>query len=34
MNEPTNFQGGGRTEEVFLIQKNENINTMTISVDV
>jgi alpha-glucosidase (family GH31 glycosyl hydrolase) len=34
MNEPTNFKGGEITFEPFPVQKMENINTMTVSVDV
>ena len=30
MNEPTNFKGGASTDETFNIQKNDNLNAMTI----
>lgn len=34
MNEPTNFRGGEAVNEPFRIQKNENINTMTININL
>lgn len=34
MNEPTNFKGGEVVQEPYRIQHNENINTMTINVDL
>ena len=34
MNEPTNFRGGGFSNEEYLIQKNDNLNRMTIDADL
>ena len=34
MNEPTNFKVAAPTDEKYLIQKNENMNTMTIDCNL
>ena len=34
MNEPSNFKGGEAVAEPFRIQQNENINVMTINVEL